>query len=264
MVITILFPEFILSKAICELKDAVNDLQEMSQHEDELSWTVEFSSGCLRLYQMFHIFEKTTTMHRESTAALDGLGTKEYYEEGWADDGTRLAIPSLTKATSTGLPYKTDGNELQQSSTDNNVEVEGDVHTGAGHPVPLTFNQEDDLVSQAPVQNFDPSLKTRGTAQYSGWIGDINANTTGRTPWTLLHSYFANSGGFDEQFDDEFRGKHFLSIRASFMLQRCRGIKSDYNLFPSSEDIKDKNKADLLVKLLAVSQISWLVISIIV
>jgi hypothetical protein len=66
-------------------------------------------------------------------------------------------------------------------------------------------------------------------------------------------------GGFYEIRDLKRHGV----ITASSMLTRCRGIRSDYNLFPSRQDIEDKSKADLLVKLLALSQISWLVFSVI-
>jgi hypothetical protein len=41
-------------------------------------------------------------------------------------------------------------------------------------------------------------------------------------------------------------------------------LENNTNLFPSKADIEDKGKADLLVKLLAVTQISWLVLSVIV
>ncbi|KAE8452661.1 hypothetical protein EG329_013920 [Mollisiaceae sp. DMI_Dod_QoI] len=78
--------------------------------------------------------------------------------------------------------------------------------------------------------------------------------------WTLTHSYFANMGGFDGFIDNT----NFRAIQPlCFILYRFRGMQSVSIPFPSRADIEDKGKADLLVKLFAILQISWLVLSVI-
>ncbi|CZR66966.1 uncharacterized protein PAC_16865 [Phialocephala subalpina] len=68
MLITIIFPEFIFSKAVCELKDAVDDLYEMKKCESDLSWKVEFGWGCQRLYNIFHLFGHSTRAENVTVA----------------------------------------------------------------------------------------------------------------------------------------------------------------------------------------------------
>ncbi|KAF8850799.1 hypothetical protein BDZ45DRAFT_731344 [Acephala macrosclerotiorum] len=72
--------------------------------------------------------------------------------------------------------------------------------------------------------------------------------------WTLTHSYLANMGGLIDTYGQ--------SILTSDLIDRCLGLKLDLYFLPSEEGIADKSKADLLVKLLAVSQILWLVFSV--
>ncbi|KUJ17152.1 uncharacterized protein LY89DRAFT_569766, partial [Mollisia scopiformis] len=151
MCVTILFPEFIFAKAVCELKDAVDNTFEMKRHEIELNWYVEFGRACRVWYRIFHL----------------------------------------------------------------------------GNP---------------------------------GRGGTMMGNGPQWTFWTPVHSYFANMGGFDDASVSTIDSL----ITTSGLLARCRGEPSKSNLFPSKADIEDKGKADLLVKLLAICQILWLVLCVIV
>ena len=54
MIITIIFPEFIFAKAVCELQMAIEDLRELKNHEGLLGWEVEYGRGCRILYWLFH------------------------------------------------------------------------------------------------------------------------------------------------------------------------------------------------------------------
>ena len=67
-------------------------------------------------------------------------------------------------------------------------------------------------------------------------------------------------GGFDEICETDTHGP----ITTSAVLTRCGGLESRSDLFPSEHDIEDKSKADSLLKLFAVSQMSWLVLSVVV
>ena len=60
MVVTVLFPEFIFSKAVCELQMADDDLVAMKAKEDKLEgWKVECGRGVQRLYTCFNYFNQT-------------------------------------------------------------------------------------------------------------------------------------------------------------------------------------------------------------
>lgn len=53
MAITIVFPEFIFAKAVCELQMAVEDLHESKIQEQAFGWKVEYGRGCRLLYDLF-------------------------------------------------------------------------------------------------------------------------------------------------------------------------------------------------------------------
>jgi len=63
MAVTIIFPEFIFAKAVCELQMAIEDLRELKNHEGLLGWEVEYGRGCRILYWLFH-------PHRTSSSRL--------------------------------------------------------------------------------------------------------------------------------------------------------------------------------------------------
>jgi hypothetical protein len=54
MAITVIFPEFIFAKAICELQMAIEDLHELKKHEETFGWKVKYGRGCRVLYWLFH------------------------------------------------------------------------------------------------------------------------------------------------------------------------------------------------------------------
>jgi len=53
MAITVIFPEFIFAKAVCELQMAIEDLHELKKQEDAFGWNVEYGRGCRLLYWLF-------------------------------------------------------------------------------------------------------------------------------------------------------------------------------------------------------------------
>jgi hypothetical protein len=54
MAITVIFPEFIFAKAICELQMAIEDLHELEKHKETFGWKVKYGRGCRVLYWLFH------------------------------------------------------------------------------------------------------------------------------------------------------------------------------------------------------------------
>ncbi|OCL06695.1 hypothetical protein AOQ84DRAFT_410365 [Glonium stellatum] len=154
MITTILFPEFIFSKAVCELQMAVNDLYDMKEKERKVPATINSNKG------------------------------------------------STAKAVT--------------------------------HP---------------STYSYDPDI-----------LPDKE-----RT-WTLIHSYFANMGGFERYRNPVPYSNTIIPVTTNALVNCCVG--SDHDPLPTlalnEKDIEDKSKADWFVKSIAVIQISWLLLSVIV
>lgn len=188
MLITILFPEFVFSKAICELQMAVDDLQAMKNKEDVIKWTVDFGRGLRNLHRVFHLFDNLP-----SSDTIDG-----------ANSGHELAL--LDKP-----------------------------------------------------ENASPAIEISHLAAYS-YDSDLLPGK--ERLWTLTHSYFANMGGLER-----YRSTEGLSpVTAHALVNCCVGTNHDPlpALALTKEDIEDKVKADWFLKFVAIAQISWFLVSVIV
>jgi hypothetical protein len=184
MLITILFPEFLFSKAVCELQMAVDDLHAMKKKESKMEWEVKFGRGLKFLHTAFHYFRKPISPDI-------GLHTTQQ----------QTVVTSVEEAT---------------------------THTP--------------MIIHPTTHYYDP----------------VVLPSEGRV-WTLTHSYFANMGGFERYRDCGLS----VPLTAHALVNCCVG--SDHDPLPSlvllQKDIKDKAKADWLVKSIAVTQISWLILS---
>ena len=185
MLITILFPEFIFSKALSELQMAVDDLYAMKEKGAVTGWDVEFGSSLEFLRKVIHFLERPFSPN---------------------------AISRTTKNTndsSTATPPK---------ASETNTVVHPSTHS------------------------YDPA-------------------SSGARVWTLTHSYFANMGGLERYKDEKI-----LPLTSHALVNCCVG--SDHDPLPTltlqKQDIEDKSKADWFLKSIAVAQISWLILSVIV
>ncbi|KAL6825959.1 hypothetical protein J3E69DRAFT_366517 [Trichoderma sp. SZMC 28015] len=94
-----------------------------------------------------------------------------------------------------------------------------------------------------------------------------NQVENGKGSWSLTHSYYANMGGFVIRGRVKPRGKpryhdpYHLTSKGIFAL--IEGGYIDKLPDMTEEEIKDKSKGDLFVKMIAVGQIAWSVIQII-
>jgi hypothetical protein len=70
MFITTLFPEFVFSKAICELQMAVDHLQAVKENENLINWRVDFGCGLQFLHKLLHLFGSLP-----SSGTIDGTGS---------------------------------------------------------------------------------------------------------------------------------------------------------------------------------------------
>lgn len=267
MAITIIFPEFIFAKAICELKDAVDDTMAMKKRSDnkELSWEVETGSTCEFLYKVFHSFDSEDV----AWTTNDSTQTRESVPAPSPESGhlapNDAAVPILETKD------KQENIGIDEGDTSNVAKVSQRDHTGVGQApvIDQTGTQE-----MTQTENKSPLRIGSKPSPRDPWSQDWE-------PWTLVHSYFANMGGFDEHIcSDEssnndptdndssswFSRDSYDFITTPVMLIRCLGFQNtrNANLFPSRTDIEDKGKAEPLVKLIAICQISWLVLSLIV
>jgi len=227
MCITILFPEFVFAKALCELKDAVDDSFEMKKVEEKLGWKVEFGKSCRALYRLFHLFsrKKQSTIEK-SLSPRPG-------------DVVKLQIVKPpTDGASNGAPAQSSPRSLPMEEQDPNIRSTNERHSPKTEGQPSGDNIDTGGVLQPPLSQQE-------------------------TSWTPVYSYFANMGGFDEDNQHNYYSKT-TPVSAEIILLRCQDFQNAPIKLPSKADIEDKGKADLLVKLLAVLQIFWLLLSVIV
>jgi hypothetical protein len=73
MAITVIFPEFIFAKAVCELQMAVDDLRALSIEQEKFGWDVEYNRGCQLLYKLLHPWD---TVKRSWRSTAENSGTR--------------------------------------------------------------------------------------------------------------------------------------------------------------------------------------------
>ena len=74
MAVTVIFPEFIFAKAVCELQMAVEDLHDLKKQEDAFGWDVEYGWVCRLLYWLF---QSRVISSSRSLPAVAASGIKE-------------------------------------------------------------------------------------------------------------------------------------------------------------------------------------------
>ncbi|KAI0168331.1 hypothetical protein BJ166DRAFT_496572 [Pestalotiopsis sp. NC0098] len=198
MAITILFPEFIFAKAICELRSALRDLFEFDKtikikHEGDLK--------C-----------KASSPYEHDLEIIWSLKTK--FPRGCVVD---LIYPLM------GLPC----------------------------PGPLPSSKEESGITRDNLPGG----------------ADRAATSTEFQDWTLTHSYLANMGGltYNNYWDSKIEPTCY-TLTGAELSRRCVWLRDHHplqSLVLSEDDIKDKSKADLLLKILSILQISWLVLTVI-
>ncbi len=204
MLVTVLFPEFLFSKAVCELQMAVDDLYTMKEKELALGakflWKVEGFGRRVRFcHKLFHLFEKGTDQARESATQLEEISSDDRYV---LEEKQATIYPSANSNEPPVCPGK-------------------------------------------------------------------------KKIWTLTHSYFANMGGLVRYHPREIgptsqeRSSEEVApnpITAYALINCCVGSDHDPlpDLYLEKDDIDDKAKADWFLKSIAVAQISWLLLSVIV
>ncbi|KAF2994266.1 hypothetical protein E8E13_002274 [Curvularia kusanoi] len=248
MLITALFPEFIFSKAICDLRLALEDLYKFKQHTDGkeneyLQRTEEWNSPDIS----FISSPPTTFTHTwlwgvefrrrerllcwilrvgEFRSSSDGIA------ETIADNKDRSLRPPQVRVSDDTWPDSLEELSVINAATQTSLGSEQGERIGVGR-----------------------RTKAYQTLQL----------------WTLTHTYLANMSGI--VYADRLQSSYSGSYLPRYTALWASMIGPDYKwstehplkyLVLSKQDIEDKSKADWLLKGLAVLQISWLVLSVLV
>jgi hypothetical protein len=79
--------------------------------------------------------------------------------------------------------------------------------------------------------------------------------------WTIVHVYYANSGGFAVEYKIGEEGprqvKHVVYLTAPIVRWLLAEKRIDLTTFPTREGIEDKSKSDVLAKFITIVQIIW-------
>lgn len=291
MVINILFPEFILSKAICDLRLAARQLQEFGENMQKINkpieWTDEYQRG---------FFHKTVVRRWKWEVAplpplLNSLLQFSSHLLGFSQR-LRFGFPYNRRKTSSsdiemepmrsspdGVDFQNEGREQEDRQLGANLVSEGHERSDEEHQLSHSIaevSSSEGFEQQSPCTNthHDSAGDLEGEDQahedvmqtleriYSP-IWDITQE------WTLVHSYYAQMGGL--LYNPRF-WKYPIFLTACQLTSRWKwdwenGGTDEHpltRLVLSEKDIQDKSKADWLAKGLALLQVTWFVLNVMV
>jgi hypothetical protein len=324
MAITVLFPEFIFSKAICELRLALHDLHKLhdalkDRYEDGLQWSVSDSDG---EHKQVWSWEVPYGPSLRRLSWLLGLPRPSNAQKPGADKTGKSEIRNTTAVIS---PVKghmdcdhpgTKRNRDLQASRQSGIDEVGKVEIEEGDAIGIeqallspklcaisTGEDAQEKIDQAQkVQNKDAPGERTVEYELPKWQVSAGGDPTSeldstnlitgldehrdgaqrqqnirvyhsRQCWTLTHSYFANMGGL--VFLDLSKSRDW---RLQYLTLTASRIGSGYFIPPSGDatfhvlkglvldekDIEDQSKADVLLRTLAVLQITWIILTVLV
>lgn len=332
MAINIIFPEFVFSKAVCDLRLALQELREFDENNTqtikwityretsssrspriEWSWEIEYPDGwhgllydLLRLERPPHL-RRASAGQVLSTVSFFGRLSRRFTIPGFSSTSTSPEDSSIhLKATPSScfqpnLQNKAEGPVDRQPRRGSATEDPG--RTGAEqrqsesiHEISSPqgirkdsrkVNAQDSVGNSKRDEKARPDVRTSEPAAsqddgQSTGMGSPKSPLSGQDPvpqttesnctctraisqrWTVVHSYYAQMGGL--VFCD-FSKQHAMT--ASHLTQRFKWYHGDamhpiMHLFLGMNDILDKSKADWLLKGLAVLQVTWIIINVII
>lgn len=228
MVINMLFPEFILSKAICDLRLALHELLEfdayLREHKKDMTWTIEHHSG-LEVYGIEWSWKVETL-------------------SGWSS--VLFDIFRLPRT----LPLHQQRHEHQP---------ENDLEKGTTIQDRHAVGTKSQI---APSQEAATGLSNlQDDSMPCTWA--LREQT-----WTITHSYYARMGGL-VAFTCRYMGTspQLELVTPSKLTPPEPDPKDEHPLrylILGKEDIEDKSKADWFLKTLAILEVAWLVLNVIV
>ncbi|TGO59126.1 hypothetical protein BELL_1260g00010 [Botrytis elliptica] len=257
MAITVFFPEFIFSKAICELRQAVADLQCMqvamkkrknlltwkdtvparagpdgSQVHMTVSWEADFNSRMRRLYRLL---------------GLPALPPADEDEE---------------KQDSTHSPVDNDEDRNSARLSDAGFKINGAPNVSRdgsrGHGFSTSRSDDRRLSSDdAPIQ--DKQIKHKADAVAAQPASDASGSSSVGEQALRPHAIVAPARRPELQTALDSLTPTYTTEMHTLRPEK-RSDKLKY-LVLDEEDIKDKSKADWLLKIIAVLQIGWLLLN---
>ena len=229
MAITILFPEFILSKAVCDIRLALCELHEFDkylQFDKKTNrficqhWWVKYPRRAKLLYRLLGLQPPQLADPKPQPNTQSPPSSDPSREED-----------SLAQSSSASSR-----NSAAESGQDDGPNVEG-YDTNPQGPRPGRSDAPEGVVAK------DAELKEEQ-----------------QQSWTVVHSYYAQMGGL--MYQDKFG--NYYALTASKLTPRYHWTDPHplKHLVLAKEDIEDKSKADWLLKAIAILRITWLILSV--
>ena len=250
MGITVLFPEFVFSKAVWELRLALDNLRELDEQirrkknhftwtvrielrryeiEKRISWKVEYGFFMRQLSRILVLSQPQN--YQEDQEGAQVVARQRIHEQksvklAKTNIKDNLAISKEEHEENTPA-HTQDPETSQPRSLEASREVQRDIHNSSIQSIPLT-----------PVHD------TR--------------------IWTLIHSYYVNMGGIVGFSTDEENVQ--FSLPGPWLFAGASVLENPpFRFFDlSKEEVENKSKADWLMKVIAVSQITWLLLNVVV
>jgi hypothetical protein len=282
--ITILFPEFILSKAVCDLRLALCELREFDEYlqeernrDDRRHWQVKYPRRAKLLYRLLGLQPPQLANPKPQPNTQSPSSSNSSREEDSL--AQRSSTSSRHSAAENG---QEDGPNVERYDTNPQSPRPGQSDTPEGvvaEDETLEEKRQQSIKSISEREN--PTPETRQPDLAGSTAGSCCGNRERgeqaldlleevpesgltpedrRQPWTVVHSYYAQMGGLMYQQ----RAGGYYALTTSQLTSRY--FWSDphplTHLVLAEEDIEDKSKADWLLKGIAILQITWLILSV--
>jgi hypothetical protein len=321
MGITVLFPEFMFSKAICELRLALADLYDMhvALKNANLEWTdtkvlydekiilkwtwhADFGRGMRFMYWLLGL-RQPTLAESEQPVAVQQTGSNHgsssippvAVERDESEPGlgrSSASVVSILASDIEGSGQKGKDNASRASEALGHQSHVGQLKKPASTNAPRGQATEVITASQREDgDNYPPATDVKSAAQGQDQLGGESNRSASqsvasqeslmrhrprslkplrevtwpkrRREWTLVHSFYVNMGGL--LCRGSLSDTDTYPIMANTLVNTLNN-KSDMDhlklLDLSKADIEDKSKADWLLKAIAVTQITWLIMNV--
>jgi hypothetical protein len=297
MAITILMPEFIFSKAICDLRLALNDLRELDEYleEDKVSlqwitssdahaslkiehtwsWQVDYGPRAGFLYRILGLqpppirsrpVKKTAERDHNIPTAKSTFNMEDCRSIRYvAEENLEPAYREIGSARGSQECARQEDNVTDNISEQSNnpTSIELDILPSESGPK-VRLGEEITQVAQAGSPEDTPDRKQELTGDQQ--LDEVRRYHTTQL-WTPTHAYLANMGGliyFDKlNYTDIPNPSVVPGVKLSHRYI-WNGDHPLRGLILAKEDIEDRSKADWLLKGLTVSQITWLILTILI